>query len=204
MGSPSERRWRVGGPVPPDFVPMQVQAASDGSGWLFGWQGGQSLAERTGAILQVSAAGALREAWSGPGWVRCGDMRGEAGFAVQARPGPVFTLLGTADGGSWREVAAIPAASITAVLTMGPNEAWLSGAGVLLRYSDGVCSPVASPGAGDPTRERLFLAGEQVVLAGFSTSLLRIPPNEAWVGLAGATGALALAASRELLQSGAS
>lgn len=301
MGSPSERTWRVGGPVPGDFVPMQVVAEANGSGWLFGWQGGQALRDRRGAILSVSAAGAVHVAWSGAGWVRCGSVRAGAGFAVQARPGPVFTLLSQVEGGAWREVAPVPAESITAVLTVSADEAWLSGAGVLLRYFGGAFHKVSAPSEGDSTRERLFLVGDQVALAapaglflareggvrwgrrdmegahvralefpyiaavrdgrveigrlepayvswigavegegdpagigwfggamqlalvpanpranpgmilvasapagGFTTTLLKIPPTEAWMGIAGARGALALAASRELLQSGPS
>lgn len=301
MGSPSERTWRVGGSVPADFVPMQVVARSDGSGWLFGWQGGQALGERRGAILNVSAAGAVNLAWSGAGWVRCGSVRAGAGFAVQARPGPVFTLLSNVEGRAWRALEPIPAESITAVLTVSADEAWLSGAGVLLRYSGGAFTRVSAPSEGDSTRERLFLVGGQVALAtpgglflarrggdrwgrrdmegahvralefpyiaavrdgrveigrlepafvswlgavegegdpaaigwlggamqlalvptnpranpgmilvasapagGFSTSLLKIPPTEAWIGIAGPKGALALATSRELLQSGPS
>lgn len=301
MGSPSERAWRTGGPAPLDFVPMQVQAASDGSGWGFGWRGGEALSDRQACILRVSAAGAVVAAWSGPGWVRCGNLRGRVGFAVQARPGPVFTLLAGGEDGGWREVAPIPAESITAVLTVSADEAWLIGAGVLLRYFNGLFTNVVSPGSGDPTRERLFLVADQVALAtaagfflareggrrwgrrdmegahvralqfpyiaalrdgrveigrlepafvswigvvegqgdpaslawsggamqlvlapadprahpgmilvasaptgGFSTTLLKIPPNEAWIGIAGAKGALALAASREWLQSGPS
>ncbi|GDX81253.1 hypothetical protein LBMAG42_30640 [Deltaproteobacteria bacterium] len=301
MGSPSERAWRVGGPVPPDFVPMQVVAAPDGSGWLFGWRGGEPLSERQGSILAVSAEGAVSVAWSGPGWVRCASMRGSAGFAVQGRPGPVFTLLAASEGGRWRDVGPIPAGSVTSVLAVDAEEAWLSGAGGLLRYFRGAFTQVSAPGDRDSTRERLFLAGEQVVLAtpaglhlareggarwghrdmegahvralafpyiaavregrveigrlepafvswlgvvggegdpaalawagkamqlalvpanpranpgmilvasnpagGFSTTLLKLPPTEGWIGLSGAKGALALAASRELLQSGPS
>ena len=37
---------------------------------------------------------------------------------------------------------------------------------------------------------------------GFATSLLHLPPHEAWIGIAGARGALALSADRRILQAG--
>ena len=304
MDSTSDRRsadraWRAVGHAPPDFVPEQIYARPDGSGLIGGWTGAD-VGSRTGMILEVSAAGAVDVAWSGPGWVRSLDYRGDTCFAIVGGlrgPEPRFSLLRGA-GRVWTDLGEVPAASVTAVRAVGPEEAWMVGAGSLCRWNGDFASMVA-PGERDGTTDRLFLAGDQLVLAtpaglwlprdggarwarreadgahiralsfpyvaaprgggiaigklepawlswigtvqgpgdpialtwaggamqmavapadpgatkgivlvsshpdgGFATSLLRVPPHEAWIGLSGARGALALAADRRVLQAG--
>jgi hypothetical protein len=292
------RAWRGGSYVPADFVPEAVVAEPDGAGWLHGWRGGPAVELRTGVILRVTAAGVVTEEWSSPGWIRAGDRRGHVGFAVWARPGPVFTLLRAASDGAWSEIGPIPAASVTQVRAVGPDEAWMLGAKGLVVWAGGAFRSVEPPAPIDVTRDRVFTVANTLTLAthtglhlardggrrwghravdghvralafpycvadrggrlcfgkldaafvdwvgtvegegdpvafswaggamqlalaprdparhpglllvasapggGFTTSLLRVPPTEGWIGLAGAGGALALAADRRLLQSG--
>lgn len=304
MDSTSDRRsvgrvWRAVGHAPAAFVPEQIHARPDGSGLIGGWSGGD-VAGRTGMILEVSAEGAVEVVWSGPGWVRSLDCRGDTCFAIVGHlrgAEPRFTLLrGT--GHTWSDLGEVPAVSVTAVRAVGPDEAWMVGAGSLCRWN-GVFSSPEAPGERDGTTDRLFLAGDQVVLAtpnclwlprdggarwakrdadgahvralafpyvaaprgggiaigklepawcswigtvdgagdpialtwaggamqmavapadpransgivlvsshpdgGFATSLLHVPPHDAWIGLAGARGVLALAADRRVLQAG--
>lgn len=295
----ADRAWRAVGRAPTGFVPEQIYAEPDGSGLIGGWSGAD-VAHRRGMILAVSATGEVVVEWEGHGWVRALDRRGDTCFAILGRVadgGPGFNLLRGA-AGSWSDLGEIPAVSVTSVCAVGPDEAWMLGAGALCRW-DGQFSVVDAPGERDGTTDRLFLAGEQLVLAtpaglwlprdggarwvrreadgahiralsfpyvaapraagigigrlepawlswignvegrgdpialawagtgmqmaiapadprahpgillvssdpagGFSTTLLHIPPQDAWIGLAGARGALALTADRRVLQAG--
>lgn len=154
------RPWRVGGELPGDLVPERIVATRDGGGWIFGQRGAG------GVVVAVGADGAIRVAWEGPGWVRAGDWHG-AGFAVRGeRVGgrPRFSLLRSLDGARWDDLGVVPASSVTAVLAVGPEEAWMLGAREIVRWAGGF-QAVASPGERDSTRDRLFRAGGTVALA---------------------------------------
>lgn len=297
-----DRAWRIRGRLDEDVVPEQVSARPDGSGWVFGWRAGPEPEARQGVILRVAADGTPTVTWTNPGWVRAGAFAEGVGFAVWGLPGPRFHLLRTVDGHTWTDLGTIPAPSVTAVLALRPDEAWLLGAGSLLRWT-GAFHAVTPPADVDSTRDRLLRVADQVVFAspsglwlardagarwghrgvegahlraidfpycaavradgiaigrldgafvdwlgtvqgegdpvafgwdertgnprmqlaivphdpgrhpgialaashpdgGFATSLVKLPPNAAWFGLAGGRGFLGVAADRRLLQSG--
>lgn len=161
----SSERWRIGGPLPRDLTPMQVQANPDGSGWIFGWQGPANPEERQGVIVGITAQGQVQSQWHSPGWVRSGHLHNGTGFAVWAQPGPRFTLLHSSDGNHWEDYGPIPAKSITQVLSMGPQEAWLLGADHLLRWQAGQWTHPQPPQAPDSSRDRLLRVADQLILA---------------------------------------
>lgn len=156
------RAWRTGGALPPDFVAERVVATPDGGGWIFGQRGGGT----TGVIASVHTGGAVTIAWEGSGWVRSGDWYG-AGFAVRGEfvgGSPRFSLLRGRDGKAWEDVGVIPASSVTHVVAVGPEEAWVLGAQGIVRWA-GAFQQIPSPGERDSTRDRLFRVGATVALA---------------------------------------
>lgn len=160
----SERRWKSDRQLPRAFVPEAVVASAWGGGWMFGWQGGPTLEDREAIIASIPPTGAATLHAVGRGWIRCGDARAGAVFAVQATPGPRFSLLrGTRQG--WESLGEIPAKSVTQLLVVSSGEVWMLGADTLLRWRGGVFERHAAPGELDPTRDRLFFAAGLVVLS---------------------------------------
>lgn len=171
--------WNVALELPRRFTPVRIVPRPGGRILLGGYLGTATEAhDKRRALLLVAGrtpGTPLHTAFDRPGWITGLDVAEDGvGWATRAVPAadggvPRMSLLGTTDGGdSWEQIGRIPVASVSCLLAAGSGEIWILGASGLHASGDGGASwqQIDAPGDRAVPGERLFRAGERVLLAG--------------------------------------
>jgi photosystem II stability/assembly factor-like uncharacterized protein len=166
--------WAVRGALPArNFKPEGVRVLGPQRAVLAGYLDEGKL-EKNQAVIYLVDQGGARQVHSEQGWIEALDVAGSVAFAVHAilKPdgsGSQYGLRKSLDGGAtWSLAGPIPAPSVTQILAVSAQEAWVLGEGVLMQTTDAGSSwyPVNAPGERNSVVERLARVGEAVLILG--------------------------------------
>jgi len=166
--------WAVRGTLPArNFKPEAVRVLGPERALVAGYLDEGRLEKNQAAIYLVDRNEA-RQVHSEQGWIEALDVAGSVAFAVHAilKPdgsGSQYGLRKSVDGGAtWKLAGPIPAQSVTQLLAVSGEEAWVLGEGVLMQTTDSGSSwyPVTAPGERNSAVERLARVGEAVLILG--------------------------------------
>lgn len=171
----SDSSWTPRSRLPEDFHATSTLALSPTAALFAGYFQSRAtwIEDRDAAIFRWENTEPQR-VYGGAGWVECASAVGQTVWAIAAvlRPdhnGSFYRALVSSDGGrSFGERGAVPVQSLSAMVAVSANEAWVLGAYTLARTNDGGRSwqDVRAPGTRDPIREKLALVGGRLVLIG--------------------------------------
>jgi hypothetical protein len=172
---PAIHGWQPVLDLPPDFHSTCLLPIPGGV-LLGGWLGALDLPpERRRAVLleaRWDPEPGLVTRYEADGWIAAADLRSDGvghALRITGSDGTVSRrLLHTDTGGStWGDRGPVGGSSALKVLSCGPSEAWVQGAGALLvtRDAGATWRVLEAPGPRDPVGDRLFRIEDRVVLA---------------------------------------
>lgn len=166
--------WAVRGTLPArNFKPEAVRVLGPERALIAGYLDEGRL-EKNQAVIYLIDRNEVRQVHSEQGWIEALDAAGSVAFAVHAilKPdgsGSQYGLRKSVDGGAtWKLAGPIPAQSVTQLLAVSGEEAWVLGEGVLMQTTDSGSSwyPVTAPGERNSAVERLARVGEAILILG--------------------------------------
>jgi hypothetical protein len=166
--------WAVRGTLPArNFKPEAVRALGSQRALIAGYLDEGRL-EKNQAVIYLVDRAEVRQVHSEQGWIEALDVAGSVAFAVHAilKPdgsGSQYGLRKSVDGGAtWKLAGPIPAQSVTQLLAVSADEAWVLGEGVLMQTTDSGASwySVTAPGERNSVVERLGRVGQAILILG--------------------------------------
>jgi len=189
VSNPIPPGWQVLINLPTDLVPTRLLPL-DGGLLIAGWLGGFAAPadERRAVVLHVSLdpEPLLQTRYEADGWIAWADRYDGGAHAVRLTGVSSSVsrrlLYSDDDGLTWIDRGPIGGSSALRVLSRGPQEAWIQGAGALLVTRDGgdVWRVLNAPGDRDPVADRLFSVGDRVILAAQEHTFVTRDGGRSW------------------------